>query len=68
MEQMGLPPAYNMIVNNGPGCGLYLEFLPKTQMMGGYEQIGLFVCQANATDCAQLLRQEILEAEHMPAM
>ncbi|GGB13742.1 hypothetical protein [Agarivorans gilvus] len=67
MEQMGLPPAYNMIVNNGPGCGLYLEFLPKTQMMGGYEQIGLFVCQANASDSAQLLRQEILTSEHTPA-
>ncbi|BEU05136.1 galactose-1-phosphate uridylyltransferase [Agarivorans sp. OAG1] len=59
MEQMGIPPAYNMIINNGPGCGLYLEFLPKTQMMGGYEQIGLFVCQANAADSAELLRQHI---------
>ena len=59
MEQMGIPPAYNMIINNGPGCGLYLEFLPKTQMMGGYEQIGLFVCQANAANSAELLRQHI---------
>ncbi|MCH1932693.1 hypothetical protein L9G16_21355, partial [Shewanella sp. A25] len=23
MSQMGLAPAYNMIINNGPGCGLY---------------------------------------------
>ncbi|WP_432455520.1 MULTISPECIES: hypothetical protein [unclassified Agarivorans] len=59
MEQMGMSPAYNMIVNNGPGCGLYIEFLPKTQMMGGYEQIGLFVCQANASDSAKLIRQHI---------
>ncbi|MGY5451534.1 hypothetical protein ACVFI8_11415 [Agarivorans sp. MS3-6] len=59
MQQMDISPAYNMIVNNGPGCGLYVEFLPKTQMMGGYEQIGLFVCQANAADSAELLRQHI---------
>lgn len=56
---MKLQPAYNMIINNGPGCGLYLEFLPQTQKMGGYEQIGLFVCQANAADSAKQLREQI---------
>lgn len=61
MENMGLDPAYNMIVNNGPGCGLYFEFLPQTQRMGGYEHIGLFVCQANTYDSAKLLREQILE-------
>ncbi len=59
MENMKLQPAYNMIINNGPGCGLYLEFLPQTQKMGGYEQIGLFVCQANAADSAKQLREQI---------
>jgi len=59
MGNMGIQAAYNMIVNNGPGCGLYFEFLPQTQKMGGYEQIGLFVCQANAADCAKQLREEI---------
>ncbi|MCH1920985.1 hypothetical protein L9G15_16285 [Shewanella sp. A3A] len=59
MSQMGLAPAYNMIINNGPGCGLYVEFLPKTQMMGGYEQIGLFVCQANPYEIANMVRQQL---------
>lgn len=59
MEKMELAPAYNMIVNNGPGCGLYIEFLAQTQKMGGYEQIGLFVCQASASESATLLREHI---------
>ncbi|WP_052074759.1 hypothetical protein [Shewanella mangrovi] len=59
MTDMGMEPAFNMIINNGPGCGLYVEFLPKTQMMGGYEQIGLFVCQANPYDNAKTLRAHI---------
>ncbi|PID43565.1 MAG: hypothetical protein CSB48_05760 [Proteobacteria bacterium] len=57
MENMGMTPAYNLTVNNGPGCGLYLEFLTKVQLMGGYEQIGLFVCQSNAAESAAQLRE-----------
>lgn len=60
MQEMEIEPAYNIIVDNGPGCGLYLEFLAKTQKMGGYEQIGLFVCQANTEQVATQLRQQIL--------
>ena len=59
MNKMGIAPAYNMIVNNGPGCGLYIEFLAQTQKMGGYEQIGLFVCQSSASESASLLRDHI---------
>jgi len=59
MEKMDMSPAYNMIINNGPGCGLYIEFLSQTQKMGGYEQIGLFVCQASAGDSAEQLRRQI---------
>ncbi len=59
MEVMDTQPAYNMIVNNGPGCGLYIEFLAQTQKMGGYEHIGLYVCQANAKQIAMQLRTKI---------
>jgi len=59
MKQMDLPPAYNMIINNGPGCGLYIEFLSQTQKMGGYEQMGLYVCQASASNSAEQLRKQI---------
>ncbi len=59
MNGMGQPPAYNMIINNGPGCGLYIEFLAQTQKMGGYERIGLFVCQGRTIDSARQLGEQI---------
>jgi galactose-1-phosphate uridylyltransferase len=45
MPQIGRETAYNVITNNGPGAGLYFEFLPYTQETGGLEHLGLFVCQ-----------------------
>ena len=48
--------AYNITVNNGPGAGLYIEFLPFTQLIGGYEKIGLWVCQESPFKAAETLR------------
>lgn len=45
MPQIGREIAYNVVTNNGPGAGLYFEFLPYTQETGGLEHLGLFVCQ-----------------------
>lgn len=45
MPRLGKEVAYNIITHTGPGAGLYVEFLPYTQPMGGLEQLGLFVCQ-----------------------
>lgn len=59
MKDMGISPAFNMIINNGPGCGLYIEFIVQTQKMGGYEQIGLYVCQSSAAHSAEQLRERI---------
>jgi galactose-1-phosphate uridylyltransferase len=59
MPQMGLAPAYNININNGPGAGVYLELLASTQLTGGFEHIGLWVCQANPNDVAAQLRQLI---------
>ena len=56
MPSIGRPIAYNVVTNNGPGAGLYFEFLPYTQEMGGFEQLGLFVCQGNPTDSAAQIR------------
>ena len=47
MPQMGREIAYNVITHNGPGAGLYFEFLPYTQETGGFEHLGLSVCQSN---------------------
>ena len=45
MAGMGREIAYNVIIDNGPGAGLYVEFLPYTQETGGVEHLGLLVCQ-----------------------
>ena len=51
--------AYNVTINNGPGAGLYFEFLPFTQLIGGYEKIGLWVCQESPAKAADVLRNFI---------
>ncbi len=57
MPRLGRETAYNITTNNGPGAGLYFEFLPYTQEIGGFEQLGLSVCQGNPLDAAAQLRQ-----------
>lgn len=59
MPRMGIEPAYNININNGPGAGVYLELLACTQMTGGFEHIGLWVCQANPYDVAEQFRAVI---------
>jgi galactose-1-phosphate uridylyltransferase len=66
MPAVGRETAYNVIANNGPGAGLYFEFLPYTQETGGFEQLGLLICQANTHDAAGHL-QQILLNEGNPA-
>jgi galactose-1-phosphate uridylyltransferase len=47
LPQIGREQAYNVTTHNGPGAGLYFEFLPYTQEMGGFEHLGLYLCQGN---------------------
>lgn len=56
MEAIGREPAYNIIFHSGPGCEFYLEILPYTQETGGYEHLGLFVCQGSARSTADMYR------------
>jgi len=56
MPAIGRPTAYNVTVSNGPGAGLYCEFLPYTQETGGFEHLGLWVCQNNPQTAAEQLR------------
>ena len=60
MPRMGREIAYNVITNNGPGAGLYVEFLPYTQEIGGVEHLGLFVCQELPERAAVRLREVIV--------
>jgi galactose-1-phosphate uridylyltransferase len=61
MPRMGREIAYNVIINNGPGAGLYVEFLPYTQEIGGIEHLGLPVCQELPERAAARLREIIGE-------
>lgn len=51
--------AYNVITHNGPGAGLYFEFLPYTQEQGGLEQLGLSVCQMEPNRAAKDIREQL---------
>ncbi|MBE2222874.1 MAG: hypothetical protein IAF02_15120 [Anaerolineae bacterium] len=56
MPAIGRELAYNVITNNGLGAGLYFEFLPYTQEIGGYEHLGFYACQADPRQVAQQIR------------
>ena len=64
MPQIGRETAYNVITHNGPGAGLYFEFLPYTQEFGGMERLGLSVCQANPQSVSMQLRSIIDGVSH----
>ena len=62
MPTMGKPTAYNVTVSNGPGAGLYCEFLPYTQETGGFEHLGLWVCQDNPWRVAPHLQEYLADS------
>lgn len=45
MPRMDRELAYNWIIHEGDIGGMYVEVLPWTQEMVGYEQLGIFLCQ-----------------------
>lgn len=56
MRQIGRDIAFNITAHTGPGCGIYFDFLPYTQETGGFEHLGMYVCQGCPFDCAEDLR------------
>jgi len=57
MPALGKAVNYSIITNNGPGAGLYFEFLPYTQPNGGFEHLGLSVSQGEPGDVAEQIRE-----------
>ena len=57
MPKIGRETAYIVTAINGPGAGLYFEFLPYTQETGGMEHLGLYLCQGNPDLSASHIRQ-----------
>ncbi len=56
LESLGRHVAYNMVIHVGAGAGIYVEFLPYSQEVGGYEQSGYWSCQASPSTAAAVLR------------
>ncbi len=56
MPTMARETAFNITCHNGPGAGLYFEFLPYTQESGGLEHLGLYACQATPQQVAEAVR------------
>jgi galactose-1-phosphate uridylyltransferase len=61
MPKIGRAAAYNVVTFNGPGGGLYFEFLPYTQEIGGLEQLGLWICQGNPPSVVKHLRDTLAD-------
>jgi galactose-1-phosphate uridylyltransferase len=61
MPGIGREIAYNVITSNGPGAGIYFEFLPYTQETGGAEHLGLLVCEQDPGHAVGTIR-ELLRA------
>ncbi|MCP4364600.1 MAG: hypothetical protein GY800_04805 [Planctomycetes bacterium] len=45
MPKLGRELAYNWIMHEGDIGGMYVEVMPWMQEMGGYEQLGIYLCQ-----------------------
>lgn len=57
LPEIGREIAFNVVVHNGPGAGLYVEFLPYSQEIGGMEHLGLWICQGTRETAAADLRR-----------
>lgn len=56
LKGLGKEIAYNIVMHSGPGAGLFFEFLPYTQETGGFEHLGLYVCQGTPKHCVDDLK------------
>lgn len=56
MPRMGKEPTYNMVFHSGPVGEFYVEILPYTQETGGYEHLGIAICQGSPETSAESLR------------
>jgi galactose-1-phosphate uridylyltransferase len=59
MPRMGRELAYNWVIHEGDVGGMYVEILPWTQEMGGYEQLGMYLCQGRPESTVNYYRELI---------
>lgn len=53
------PAAFNFAIHNGPDNEVYVEFFPVTQTNGGFERLGMWICQERPVDAARRLRETL---------
>jgi galactose-1-phosphate uridylyltransferase len=56
LESLNKEVSFNMVIHTGPDSQVYIEFFPIVQAMGGFERIGMWVCQLSAQKAADQLR------------
>lgn len=59
MPRLGRELAYNWIMHEGDIGGMYIELLPWTQEMGGYEQLGIYLCQGRPATTVEYYKELI---------
>ena len=59
MPRLGRELAYNWIMHEGDIGGMYIELLPWTQEMGGYEQLGIYLCQGRPVTTVECYKELI---------
>ncbi|MFN3466353.1 MAG: hypothetical protein ACK4WF_01465, partial [Candidatus Brocadiales bacterium] len=59
MPRMGRKLAYNWVIHEGDIGGLYVEILPWTQEMGGYEHLGVYLCHGHPESMTNYYRELI---------
>lgn len=59
MPSTGRELAYNWVMHEGDIGGMYVEILPWTQEIGGYEQLGIYLCQGHPESTANYYRELI---------
>jgi hypothetical protein len=59
MASSGAEPAWNLVCHAGPGCGPLFELRAFTQPLGGYEHLGLYLCEERPETTAARLRAVI---------
>lgn len=59
LPKLGRDVAFNWVLHNGPGAGVYFEFFPHSQEIGGFEKLGLWVCQSSPEVAATDLREAL---------
>ena len=60
-------PAWNAILHTGPGCAPLLELRPFTQPLGGYEHLGIYLCEEHPERSAERLREAVAALDARPA-